>query len=877
MPGEVETRRYESWVAAGYFTPDPDSSAPPFAIVIPPPNVTGSLHIGHALDHTLIDALVRRRRMQGYNALWVPGMDHAGIATQNVVERELAKEGLSRHDLGREAFVERVWQWKAKSGGVILGQMRRLGDGVDWTRERFTMDEGLSRAVQTIFKRLFDDGLIYRAQRIINWCPRCLTALSDIEVEHTEDEGELVSIRYGDGDDQIVVATTRVETMLGDTGIAVHPDDPRYSHLVGREIELPLTGRRIPVVADPHVDPEFGTGAVKVTPAHDPDDFEIGRRHGLPTLVIMNERGVITVPGPFDGLDRFEARPAILAALRADGRVVGERRPYLHAVGHCSRCGTTVEPRLSLQWFVKVDSLAKSAGDAVRDGRVRIHPPELAARYFDWVDNMHDWCISRQLWWGHRIPVWYGPNGEVACVGPGEEPPAGEGWSQDPDVLDTWFSSALWPFSTLGWPEDTADLRAFYPNSVLVTGYDILFFWVARMMMFGLCANADRGPENAVPFRQIALHGLVRDQFGRKMSKSRGNTVDPLDWIERFGADATRFTLARGANPGSDIAVSEDWAAGARNFCNKLWNATRFALLNQAITDQGLPAADQLTTADRWILSRLATVTAQVDEFFEQFEFAKACEALYHFAWDEFCDWYLELAKASLSGGEQAAAVATRRVLGVVLDRLLRLFHPFLPFVTEELWTALTGGESVVIARWPGAVAPGSQAELPLPSDPGAVTEIGALMRLVTQLRRFRSDQGLRPTQPVPAVLAGIEATPLAAHEAHIRALTRLTAPGGGFAPTASVEAEGVTVELDTAAGLDVAAERRRAEKDLATARGDIDAAQRKLGNESFIARAPADVVAKNRARLAVAQDEVRRLTERLAALPEGQPGGEMP
>jgi len=877
VPGEVETRRYESWVAAGYFTPDPDSSAPPFAIVIPPPNVTGSLHIGHALDHTLIDALVRRRRMQGYNALWVPGMDHAGIATQNVVERELAKEGLSRHDLGREAFVERVWQWKAKSGGVILGQMRRLGDGVDWTRERFTMDEGLSRAVQTIFKRLFDDGLIYRAQRIINWCPRCLTALSDIEVEHTEDEGELVSIRYGDGADQIVVATTRVESMLGDTGIAVHPDDPRYSHLVGREIELPLTGRRIPVVADPHVDPEFGTGAVKVTPAHDPDDFEIGRRHGLPTLVIMNERGVITVPGPFDGLDRFEARPAILAALRADGRVVAERRPYLHAVGHCSRCGTTVEPRLSLQWFVKVDSLAKSAGDAVRDGRVRIHPPELAARYFDWVDNMHDWCISRQLWWGHRIPVWYGPNGEVACVGPGEEPPAGEGWSQDPDVLDTWFSSALWPFSTLGWPDDTPDLRTFYPTSVLVTGYDILFFWVARMMMFGLCANADRGPENAVPFRQIALHGLVRDQFGRKMSKSRGNTVDPLDWIERFGADATRFTLARGANPGSDIAVSEDWAAGARNFCNKLWNATRFALLNQAITDQGLPAADQLTTADRWILSRLATVTAQVDEFFEQFEFAKACEALYHFAWDEFCDWYLELAKASLSGGEQAAAVATRRVLGVVLDRLLRLFHPFLPFVTEELWTALTGGESVVIARWPGAVAPGSQAELPLPSDPGAVTEIGALMRLVTQLRRFRSDQGLRPTQPVPAVLAGIEATPLAAHEAHIRALTRLTARGGGFAPTASVEAEGVTVELDTAAGLDVAAERRRAEKDLATAQGDIEAAQRKLGNESFIARAPADVVAKNRARLAVAQDEVRRLTERLAALPEGQPGGEMP
>jgi valyl-tRNA synthetase len=869
-PGEVETRRYEGWVAAGYFTPAADPAAPAFSIVIPPPNVTGSLHIGHALDHTLIDALVRRRRMQGYNALWLPGMDHAGIATQNVVERELAREGLSRHDLGREAFIERVWQWKAESGGKILGQMRRLGDSVDWTRERFTMDEGLSRAVQTIFKRLFEDGLIYRAQRIINWCPRCLTALSDIEVEHTDDDGELVSIRYGDGDRQIVVATTRVETMLGDTAVAVHPDDPRYSHLVGTQLELPLTGRRIPVVADPHVDPEFGTGAVKVTPAHDPDDFEIGRRHGLPSLVIMNERGVITAAGPFDGLDRFEARPAVLAALRADGRVVAERRPYAHAVGHCSRCGTTVEPRLSLQWFVKVGPLAKAAGDAVRDGRVRIYPQELAARYFDWVDNMHDWCISRQLWWGHRIPVWYGPGGELTCVGPGEEPPAGEGWSQDPDVLDTWFSSALWPFSTLGWPDDTPDLRTFYPTSVLVTGYDILFFWVARMMLFGLYANADLGPERAVPFRQIALHGLVRDQFGKKMSKSRGNTVDPLDWIDRFGADATRLTLARGANPGGDIAVSEEWAAGARNFCNKLWNATRFALMNGAVADQGLPGRERLTTADRWILSRLAAVTAEADELFEQFEFAKVCEALYHFAWDEFCDWYLELAKASLAGEDEAAAAATRMVLGVVLDRLLRLFHPFLPFVTDELWTALTGGESVVIARWPGAAAPGARAEPALPADPAAEAEISALMRLVTQVRRFRSDQGLRPAQPVPAVLSGIEATPLVAHEAQIRALTRLTVPEGEFAPTASVEAGGVTVELDTAAGLDVAAERKRAEKDLAAARADIEAAQRKLGNQSFIERAPADVVAKNRARLAAAEDEVRRLTERLAALPPG-------
>ncbi len=867
-PAEVEARRYSGWQNAGYFTASAARVAAgqqPFTIVIPPPNVTGSLHIGHALEHTLIDALVRRRRMQGYAALWLPGMDHAGIATQNVVEREIAKDGLSKHDLGREAFVERVWQWKAESGGAILGQMRRLGDSVDWSRERFTMDDGLSRSVQTIFKRLFDDGLIYRAQRIINWCPRCMTALSDIEVEHSDDDGELVSVRYGDGDTAIVVATTRVETMLGDTAIAVHPDDPRYARLVGTQVQLPLTGRTIPVVADPHVDPEFGTGAVKVTPAHDPDDFEIGRRHDLPALVIMDERGVITAHGPFQGLDRFEARPAVLDALRQDGRVVAERRPYLHAVGHCARCGTTVEPRLSLQWFVKVGPLAKAAGDAVRDGRVRIYPQEMAARYFDWVDDMHDWCISRQLWWGHRIPVWYGPDGAVACIGPGDERPAGPGWSQDPDVLDTWFSSALWPFSTLGWPDDTADLRAFYPTSVLVTGYDILFFWVARMMLFGLYAMAGAGPEASVPFRQVALHGLVRDQFGKKMSKSRGNAVDPLDWIDRFGADATRFTLARGATPGGDVAISEDWVAGARNFCNKLWNATRFALLNGAVCTGGWPDPQALPVPDRWILSRLAAVIAETDALFENFEFAKACEILYHFAWDEFCDWYLELAKASLNGADEAAASATRGVLGHVLDQLLRLIHPVMPFVTDELWTALTGGDSVMVASWPGLAAP---AELAAAGDPAAEAQIGSLMRLVTQVRRFRSDQGLRPAQPVPAVLAGIEATPLAGHEARIRSLLRLTAAADGFAPTASVQAEGVTVQLDTVASIDVAAERRRMEKDLSVATADVQAAERKLSSQSFLERAPAAVVAKNRDRLAAAQAEIRRLEQRLAALP---------
>jgi valyl-tRNA synthetase len=864
-PAEVEGPRYERWEKAGYFTADAQSDAPAFCIVIPPPNVTGSLHIGHALDHTLIDALIRRRRMQGFNTLWLPGMDHAGIATQNVVERELAKEGLSRHDLGREAFVKRVWQWKAESGGRILGQMRRLGDSVDWSRERFTMDEGLSRAVQTIFKQLFDDGLIYRAERIINWCPRCLTALSDIEVDHTDDDGELVSIRYGSAsqhgaDDSIVVATTRAETMLGDTAVAVHPDDPRYTGLIGKTVELPLTGRRIPIIADEHVDPAFGTGAVKVTPAHDPNDFEIGRRHDLPSITVLDEHGVITAHGPFQGLDRFEARPTVVRALREQGRIVAEVRPYVHSVGHCSRCGTTVEPRQSLQWFVRVGPLAQAAGDAVRDGRVRLHPPEMTARYFGWVDDMHDWCISRQLWWGHRIPVFYGPNDQVRCIGPDEQAP--EGWRQDPDVLDTWFSSALWPFSTLGWPEDTPDLRTFYPTSVLVTGYDILFFWVARMMMFGLYAMREPGPtsrvpDDAVPFRAVALHGLVRDQFGKKMSKSRGNTVDPLDWVDRFGADATRFTLARGANPGGDIAISEEWAAGSRNFCNKLWNAVRFALLNGAHVAPALPGPGRYSVPDRWILSRLSAVIAEVDRLFEAFEFGKICDVLYHFAWDEVCDWYLELAKVPLTSGDQGAAETTRRVLGFVLDQLLRLLHPVMPFVTEELWTALTGEDSVVVASWPAFSFGDAQAE----------AEISSVMRLVTEIRRFRSDQGLRPGQRVAARLAGIDGTPLAGHVEQIRSLLRLNPPGDAFAASAAFEVEGVTVELDVAGVIDVAAERRRMEKDLAAARSEAEQAARKLGNAEFTAKAPAAVVAKTRQRLEVANADIARIEQRLGML----------
>jgi valyl-tRNA synthetase len=742
---------------------------------------------------------------------------------------------------------------------VILGQMRRLGDGVAWSRERFTMDEGLSRAVQEIFKRLYDDGLVYRAERIINWCVRCHTALSDIEVEHSEDEGELVSIRYGDPrTSEVVVATTRAETMLGDTAVAVHPDDERYTHLVGTEVELPLTGRRIPIVADTHVDPSFGSGMVKVTPGHDPNDFEIGQRHGLPSVMVLDEQGRITAHGPFLGLDRFEARPAVVAALREEGRIVAEKRPYLHSVGHCSRCRTVIEPRLSLQWWVRVGPLAKAAGDAVRDGRVVIHPDEMASRWFAWVDDMHDWCVSRQLWWGHRIPVWYGPEGEVVCVGPDDDPPSGAGWTQDGDVLDTWFSSGLWPFSTLGWPDDTPALAKFYPNQVLVTGYDILFFWVARMMMFGLYAHRDRPPEDAVPFRTIALHGMVRDERGKKMSKSFGNAVDPIEWLDAYGADAVRFTLARGANPGTDVPVGEDWVQASRNFCNKLWNATRFALLNGARVGP-LPPSSDLSAPDRWILSRLHATVAAVDAYYEDFQFAKASEVLFHFAWDEFCDWYVELAKTPLAGGGDAAERA-RLVLGNVIDVLLRLLHPLTPFVTETLWTALTGQETVVTAPWPVAETAWA--------DPDAEAAVGEVQRLVTEVRRFRNDQGLKPRRRVAArITAGAGAVAL--HEVEIRSLTWLDRPGDGFTPTASLHAGAVRIDVDTSDAIDVGAERRRLDKNLAAARKELAQAAAKLDNEQFLAKAPEAVIARIRDRRVVAEADIARLEGQLAALPD--------
>ncbi|WP_445292882.1 valine--tRNA ligase [Corynebacterium sp. H113] len=891
-PAEVEADLYQGWVDAGYFHADPASDKPGYSIVLPPPNVTGQLHMGHALDHTLMDALVRRKRMQGYEVLWLPGMDHAGIATQTKVEAKLKEEeGKDRFDYGREEFVEKVWEWKRDFGDRIGNQMRMIGDSLDWERERFTLDEGLSRAVQTIFKELYDQGLIYRAKRMVNWSPVLQTAISDIEVKYEDVDGELVSFRYGDGEESIVVATTRVETMLGDVAIAVHPDDERYTALVGKVLPHPFRDDlKIEVIADDYVDLEFGTGAVKITPAHDPNDFAMGQRHNLDMPEVIDTTGTIFNTGTrFDGMDRAEARKEITEALREQGRIVKEIRPYVHSVGHSERSGEAIEPLLSEQWFVKVEQLAKMSGDAIREGDTVIHPASQEPRWFDWVDDMHDWCISRQLWWGHRIPIWYGPEDEIVCCGPDDEPPTGEGWRQDPDVLDTWFSSALWPFSTMGWPEATPELAKFYPTSVLVTGYDILFFWVARMMMFSTFAatlpnsplgkGKDGRPQ--VPFNDVFLHGLVRDEQGRKMSKSLGNGIDPLDWVRDYGADALRFTLARGANPGSDLPVGNDAAQSSRNFATKLFNATRFALMNGAKVS-AMPARETLTDTDRWILDRLEQVRSEADAALDKYEFSKANEALFHFAWDEFCDWYLEMTKVdfpflkegeSLTEEQEARAESTRTVLGNVLDTLLRLLHPTMPFVTETLWKALTDGdadtpESLVIASWPTAEMTTNGAAV----DETAARRIEDVQKLVTELRRFRNDQGVKPSQRVPARME-LAVADLQDQEAIIRSLARAEEPAEGFTATASIEVRlsqaTIVVELDTSGTVDVVAERKRLEKDLAKAEKELAGTEKKLGNEAFLGKAPEAVVEKIRSRHQVALEEIDRIKARLDGLPQ--------
>ena len=883
QPQAVEKDLYEGWVEKGYFTPDANSEAEPYSIMLPPPNVTGQLHMGHALDHTLIDSIIRRKRMQGYATLWLPGADHAGIATQTKVEAKLKEtEGKKRWDYEREEFIDKVWEWKEQYGGTIQNQMRAIGDSVDWSRERFTLDDGLSRAVQTIFKNLYDEGMIYQANRLVNWSPVLETAVSDIEVVYKDVEGELVSIRYGslnDDEPHLIVATTRVETMLGDVAIAVHPDDERYAELVGKELPHPFRDDlKLKIIADDYVDMEFGTGAVKITPAHDPNDYAMGTRHNLEMPTVIDTTGHIANTGTrFDGLTREEARVEIREALREQGRIVKEIRPYVHSVGHSERSGEPIEPRLSLQWFVDVAKMAKASGDAVREGDTTLHPQSLEPRYFEWVDDMHDWCISRQLWWGHRIPIWYGPEGEdgqrdIVCVGPDEEPPAG--YEQDPDVLDTWFSSALWPFSTLGWPEKTPDLEKFYPTNVLVTAYDILFFWVARMMMFGTFAGTHtpellgEGAEGRpqVPFKDLYLHGLVRDEQGRKMSKSLGNGIDPMDWVRDYGADALRFTLARGANPGVDLPLGSDAAAAARNFATKLFNATKFALMNGAGV-AALPNREELSDADRWILDRAEEVRAKVDAYLDDYQFAKANELLYHFTWDELCDWYLEIAKTQIPrDGMSEQGRNTQIVLGRVLDVVLRLLHPTMPFVTEVLWKALTGGESIVVAPWPTVADTNGGAT----KDEVAARRIEDADKLITELRRFRSDQGVKPSQKVPGRL-DFAAADLAGQEELVRNLANTTAPGEDFDPSASIEVRlsqaTVEVTLDTHGAVDVEAERKRLEKDLAKANKELEQTGKKLDNENFLSKAPEEVVNKIKDRQQVAREEVERITSRLEGL----------
>ena len=857
-PSAIEARWYQVWEDAGAFRPETHPDGEPFSIVIPPPNITGVLHMGHALNGSIQDAIIRRKRMQGYAALWLPGTDHAGIATQNVVERELAAEGLSRHDIGREAFVEQVWAWKARSGGEITEQIRRMGFSTDWSRERFTFDNGLSAAVREVFVTLYEEDLIYRGNRIINWCPRCHTALSEIEVEHEDVAGELVHIRYPstDGEGGIVVATTRVETMLGDTGVAVHPEDPRYVDLVGRTVRLPLVDRVIPIVADPAVDPEFGTGAVKVTPAHDPTDFEIAERTGLEPIVVIDTEGLITAAGGFfAGMDRFEAREAVRHQLREEGYVVAIEDHH-HSVGHCSRCGTVVEPLLSTQWFVKVEPLVGPAIDVVRNGGSRFIPERWEKSYFHWMENLRDWCISRQLWWGHRIPAWYCDDCDDMVVSRDdvtECPSCGGAVRPDEDVLDTWFSSALWPFSTLGWPKKTDDLERFYPTDVLVTGFDIIYFWVARMLKMGLHFMADK------PFDDIVIHGLVRSADGRKMSKSSGNALDPIELVDRYGADAVRLTLVQSAAPGHDIPLNEDWVDASRRFGNKVWNAARFVIEHNHITgipvDGGYPEAPG--PEDAWILGRLSEVSRVYDGLLDEYRFSDAVALLYNFAWSEVFDWYLEMAKLGLK--VETRAEATRETLGVVLRDLLKLLHPVIPFVTEELWSELGDGSLLITASWP---------DPPALDGPAGMAD---LQELITGLRRFRSEHQLGNATTISVLLDDPKDLGADWWRSQLAALAGAAIVGEG-APAelvghTRIVAGAVAAFVPLAGLVDVEAERPRLQKAIAELSGSAEKSRQKLGNENFRDRAPAEVVAKEQAKLEEFETALAKLQAQLEEL----------
>ena len=863
-PNEVEDRIYDFWIKGNYFHAVPDPDKEPYTIVIPPPNITGQLHMGHALDNTLQDILIRWKRMQGYSALWLPGTDHASIATEAKIVEAMRKEGISKEDLGREKFLERAWDWKKQYGGRIVEQLKKLGSSCDWERERFTLDEGCSKAVKHVFVNLYNKGLIYRGERIINWCPHCKTSISDAEVEFEEKEGSFWHLRYplSDGSGYIQLATTRPETMLGDTAIAVHPDDERYKALIGKTVTLPIVNKEIPIVADEYVEMDFGTGVVKITPAHDPNDFEVGLRHNLPVINVMNDDGTMNEnAGKYNGWTSQDCRKAIVEELDSLGLLI-KVEPIKHNVGTCYRCSTVVEPRVSTQWFVKMEPLAKPAIEAVKNSEVKFIPERMNKTYFNWMENIRDWCISRQLWWGHRIPAWYcGDCGEVivsetpVCTCP---KCGGKNLKQDEDTLDTWFSSALWPFSTLGWPDETEELKYFYPTNTLVTGYDIIFFWVARMIFSGIEHMGE------VPFKTVFFHGLVRDAQGRKMSKSLGNGIDPLQEIEKYGADALRFTLVTGNSPGNDIRYSDERVNASRNFANKIWNAARFILMNIEGKDVKCEIPEKLYLEDKWIISKFNNVAKEVTENLEKFELGIAVSKLYDFLWDDFCDWYIELAKIRMNGEDEDSAASARQVLVWVLSSTLKLLHPFMPYITEEIWQTLPHeGEALVIASWPKY-----DEALNFAAE---AAEMEKVMSLIRAVRARRSDMNVPPSKKAHIYIETAEPT---AFDTEKNAIMRL-AYASGCETGNSFNVEGaVTVVTENCKAyipmnelVDFEAEKKRLNKELESAQKQLDTVNAKLNNEKFMSKAPENVVAGVRANGEKLTEKIRLIKESLEAL----------
>lgn len=870
QPQEIEKKWYTYWMDGGHFQAGQRKDAEPYTIVIPPPNVTGNLHIGHALDFTLQDILIRAKRMQGYDALWLPGSDHAGIATQTRVEQKLREEGVSRYDLGREAFLEKVWEWKEQYANTIRDQWAKMGLSLDYTRERFTLDEGLSHAVREVFVRLYEQGLIYRGKYIINWDPAARTALSDIEVEYKEVRGNLYHLEYPlkDGSGTITVATTRPETMLGDTAVAVHPDDERYQHMIGKMLVLPIIGREIPVVADEYVDKEFGSGAVKITPAHDPNDFEIGLRHELPQVLVMDESGQMNAnAGPYQGMDRFECRKAIIADLKDQG-VLLKIEEHIHQVGHSERTGVVIEPYLSTQWFVKMKPLAEEAINAQKsDNGVHFVPDRFEKIYLRWIENVRDWCISRQLWWGHRIPAWYCSSCEEVTVSREEAHQCSHCGSgqirQDEDVLDTWFSSALWPFSTLGWPEITDDLKRYYPTNVLVTGYDIIYFWVARMIFSAL-----RFTEQ-IPFQDVLIHGLVRDADGQKMSKSLGNGVDPLDVIEKYGADALRYMISTGSTPGQDLRFRWERVEQARNFANKIWNASRFALMNlEGVQAEPIHIDENLTTADRWILHRLNETARDITRLLDQYEFGETGRLLYNFIWDDLCDWYIEFSKLSLYGQDLQAKQRTQQVLRHVLDHTLRLIHPFMPFISEEIWQHLPhSGDTITLAAWPTYEV--------THEAPDAVSEMELLMGVIRAVRNIRAEVNVPMSKKVELLIKpnndeilkilqkNVDYIQRSCSTSHLEIAIGLAAPDKAMTAVVS----GAELFLPLAGLIDISVEVTRLEKELDTLNNEVSRIEKKLSNEGFISKAPAKVIEEEKTKLADYADKRQKVIDRLSEL----------